>query len=299
MSRAAVVGLGLSCPLGHDPAEVFAALQQGRTGLQPHAPLAPLVGGDLAGRVEKPALRPWLRRRKDRKIMAPACRVALAAAGPAWSGSTADPVEVGIFLGVGREPPDDGESEDALAASCRDGRLDEVLLRGPGRDRYPPLLPLKTLPNMALAHISINLGIMGENGAWAGEAAAGVRALVAGVQAVAEGRCPEVLAGGADSQIDLGSARDRLRLGHSGPPGEGAAVFRLAPLGTPGTLAELELCPGAPRAPRWQGALGDLGAATGPVELALLIAGRQPGQVCLADPGEAPIGLRVHFPGPC
>lgn len=294
-----MVGLGLSCPLGHDPAEVLEALRAGRSGLQPHPPLAPLPGGDLAGRVDKPALRPWLRRRKDRKIMAPASRVALAAAGPAWSGSTADPVEVGLFLGVGREPPDDGESEDALAAACRDGRLDEVLLRGPGRDRYPPLLPLKTLPNMALAHISINLGIMGENGAWAGEAAAGMRALVAGIQAVAEGRCPEVLAGGADSQIDLGSARDRLRLGHRGPPGEGSAVFRLAPVGTPGAIAELEVSPGAPLAPRWQGALGDLGTATGPVELALLIAAREPGRVCLTDPGEAPIGVSVHFPEAC
>ncbi len=299
MSGVAVVGIGICCPLGHDPAAVLAALAAGTSGLVAHPPLAHLPPGDLAGVVAKPAVRPWLRRRKDRKIMARASTLALAAAGPAWEGSTAEPVDVGIFLGVGREPPDDGESEDALAASCRDGALDDELLRGPGRDRYPPLLPLKTLPNMALAHISINLGLMGENGAWAGESAAGLRAVVAGIQAVAEGRCPEALVGGADSLVDLGSARDRLRLGRTGPPGEGAAVLRLAPLGSPGALATLHTAPGPAESSRFRDVLGDLGAASGALELALLVAAGTAGRVCLGDPGEPPVGVAVRPVGAC
>ena len=87
------------------------------------------------------------------------------------------------------------EVEACLIASCRDGLLDDALLAGPGRDLYPPLLPLKTLPNMALAHVSINLGLMGENAAWAGEEGAGWTALHAAWWAVAEGRCAAALAG--------------------------------------------------------------------------------------------------------
>ena len=309
MTRAAVLAVGLATPLGDDPAAVLEALRSGRVGLRAHPPLAHLPGGALAGVVDGPDLKPWLRRRKDQKIMARASELALAAAGRALAGggpaAQAALEDLGIFLGVGREPPDDGESEAALAVSAVGGRLDDALLAGPGRDRYPPLLPLRTLPNMALAHISINIGAMGENGAWAGGAGAGLRAVVAGVRAVAEGRCPFALAGGADSLVDLGSARDRLRGGGRGPPGEGAAVLLLGPAGAAGALAELEV--GA-AAEDWAldaavaQQMGDLGAACGAVALALAAAGARGsggGGVSRADPGEPAAHLQVRPPGAC
>ncbi len=299
MTAVAVLGVGVCCPLGSDLALLVAALDAGTSALAPHPPLANLPTGDLAGVVAKPDLKPWLRRRKDRKIMARASELALAAAGPASVGSTAPVADMGVFIGVGREPPDDGDSEAALAAAALNGRLDDDLLAGPGRDRYPPLLPLKTLPNMVLAHISINLGYMGENGAWAGEGAAGLRALVAAVQAVSEGRCPEAMAGGADSLVGLGNARDRLRMGASGPPGEGAAVLRLGPLGSPGTLAVLDIDHGAATDLQWRPLLGDLGAAAGVFEVAILVASGRSGRVVLADPGEPPVGIAVRSAEAC
>lgn len=228
-SPIAITGLGLACPVGSEPMAALTALQTGQSGLVAHPPLHALPG-TRAGVVERPGFRPYLRRRKDAKLMTRAARLALAAAGDALQGWTGDRMSLGVYLGVGREPPDDGEAELALAVSCRDGQLDEALLAGPGRDRYPPLLPLKTLPNMALAHISIHLGIGGDNGAWAGGPEAGRCALEEACWAIREGRASAALAGGADSLVDLGSARDRLRMGEEGAPGEGAALFLLEPL---------------------------------------------------------------------
>lgn len=235
--------------------------------------------------------------------MARPSQLALAAAGPAMAGFEGDRSELGIYLGVGREPPDSGESEAALAASADGGALDEHRLAGPGRDLYPPLLPLKTLPNMALAHISINLQLMGENNAWAGDAGAGMRAVVAGMWAVHEGRAPAALVGAADAATDLGSARDRLRRGRTGAPGEAAAVLRIAPWDgvTAGVGLDLEV--GDPAAVPMdptpvRAAIGDVGAAEGVLLVAAAVQAvlrdGRPRVVRSADPGQPTVAVRVH-----
>ncbi|MEL6349337.1 MAG: beta-ketoacyl synthase N-terminal-like domain-containing protein, partial [Myxococcota bacterium] len=220
----AITRIALSCALGDAPMQVWDRAQAGDNGLSEHPPLKPLPSA-RAGVVPAIHFRPWLKRRKDAKLMTRSARLALGAAGRAMDGWTGDRDALGLFFGVGREPPDEGEAEAALAAAASEGMLDVSKLAGRGRDLYPPLLPLKTLPNMVLAHISIHLQICGENGAWAGEAEAASRAALEGAYAVAEGRAPAALVGAADSLIDLGSARDRLRMGRSGPPGEAAAAM--------------------------------------------------------------------------
>ena len=299
--RLRVEATGLVSPLGSAADELLDAPPT--RGLRDHPSLAHLPCGGVAGCVEGLDLKPWLRRRKDRKVMARPSQLALVAAGMALDGFQGDASELGLFLGVGREPPDSGESEPALAAAARDGALDEPRLAGAGRDLYPPLLPLKTLPNMALAHISINLGVMGENNAWAGDGGAGMRAVVSGMHAVLEGRAPAALVGGADSLTDLGSARDRLRRGRNGPPGEAAAVVRIGPWDgrTPGVGIDLDVTdPDAehvdPEGIR--SAMGDTGAAEGPVLLVGAIAAvardGRPRIVRVGDPGQPVVGVRVH-----
>ena len=60
----------------------------------------------------------------------------------------------------------------------------------------------------------------------------GVTAILSGYWALLEGRAPVVLVGGGDSQVDLGSARDRLRMGAQGAPGEASAALLMEPLDT-------------------------------------------------------------------
>ena len=191
----------------------------------------PGLPGVLGGVVPGPKLREWLIRRKDAKLLPRAARLALPVAGRAIQGFDGDRQELGLFVGVRREPPDEGEADPAIVASARDGQLDVGLLAGRGRDLYPPLLPLKTLPNMVLAHLSINLGVLGVADTCAGGPAAGVSALRMAMQAVVEGRCPQALAVAADSHVDGGSVRDLTRLGRDVAPGEAAVALRVVPAG--------------------------------------------------------------------
>lgn len=265
----AITAAALECALGSDSAAVEALLA-GQSGVVSHPPLSPLPS-DRAG-LARPDYRRWLRRRKDAKLMTRAARLGLATCGRALQGYTGELRELGLFIGVGREPPDDGEAEAALAAAHRDGVLDEARLAGRGRDLYPPLLPLKTLPNMILAHASIHLGIQGENGAWAGDQRASLQAARAAYWAVAEGRCPAAIISGADSAVELGAARDRLRQGRHGPAGEGAAALRIEPLESAAApLATLHLADAPGGLPDHRALLGDCGAAEGIMALTIAV----------------------------
>ena len=220
-----VLSVGCVTPLGDDPRAVCAAVRAGASALAPHPALVHLPD-DRAAVCAGPDLGPWLRRRKDARLLARAAALAMPAAGRALAGCPVpvDPETLGLYVAVGREPPDEGEAEPSMVAMHADGALDLARLGTEGRALYPPLLPLRTLPNMVLAHVSIQHGIRGENGTYAGEADAGRHALRAAVRAVEEGRAPLALVGAAYSAVDLASARDRVRAGASTPPGE-AAVF--------------------------------------------------------------------------
>ena len=203
-----VTGMGLCTPLGGHP---WREIQSGQSAVkvQPNLIDFPM---NKAAVIDAIDLRPWLKRRKDKKLMARPAQLALAAAGPALTGWTDDRSNIGIYLGVGREPGDDGESEPALVASQVDGRLSVSAVAGRCRDLYPPLLPLKTLPNMALAHICIHLGVQGENGAWFGGSAAGLTALRTGMWTVLEGRAEAALISAADTWVSQGAVRDLHRM---------------------------------------------------------------------------------------
>lgn len=272
--RCSVLGLGLRCALGEDPFVVLARLDAGESAvaLQPH--LWPLSEGRAAVAPD-PGLRPWLRHPKEAKLFARPAALALPAAGEALRAWPGERLDLGLYLGVGAEPPDSGDSEQAIIASERDGRLDEERLATLGRALYPPLLPLRTLPNMALAHLSIQLGIGGSNGAWTGRAEAGLQAVRAAMFAIAEGRCPAALAGGTDSLVELACARDLRRLDYFGPPGEAAAILLLAPPAHPAALVQLCLeTASSQEAPAiaHREALGACGAADGALALVMAVA---------------------------
>lgn len=249
-----VLAVGVVTPLGEDPAAVAAAVASGQSALAPQPHLAALPD-PRAAVVAGPDLTGWLTRKKDARLLARAARLALPAAGRALRALPAGVADdTAVYVAIGREPPDDPEAEPSLLAMHRAGALDRALLGGRGRELYPPLLPLRTLPNMVLAHVCIQHGLRGENGTFAGGPEAGAAALRAGCLAVDEGRAPYALIGAACSATDLASARDRVRLGEGAvPPGE-AAVFALIGPGA-----------GVVDAPvlDWSAALGDCGPVSG------------------------------------
>lgn len=287
--RVAITGVGLQCALGDDPTAVAALLDAGTSGIRPAGDARDrLPGGGIAACDVD--VRPFLKRRKDRKLLPRAAWLAIPAAVDALGDLSRD--DVGLFLGVGREPPED-ETEAALLAAERDGQLDVERLGREGLQAYPPLASLKTLPNLVLAHVAIQLSLTGEGGTHAGDGAAGLAAVVEGVWAIEEGRCDVVIAGGADSAVHPGRARDLARRGWGTAPGEAAAVFRLERLeaartrGAPiiatvstaaagiGVASELRL-------PHHRG-LGCCGAADGALALALALSRAPAGHVRVHD----------------
>jgi len=305
MSRLAITGLGLCTPLGPAPAR---AISEGASAVQRRSDLAGLPD-ERSAEVEQIDLKPWLKRRKDRKLMARAAQLGLAAAGAAAAQWPGDRTELGLFLGVGREQGDEGESEAAILAAQRGGRVDMDALAGPCRDLYPPLLPLKTLPNMALAHISIHLDICGENGAWAGGPGAGMAAIRAGAWAVLEGRSPAALVGAADSLCAGGNIRDRYRLPGPPPPPVGEAGVMLLIEPEAAALAREASVLGWLRLPsmgtagqtaRHHAQLGDCGAADGALAVALAVLRRESGLVLMAaDAGHPAMSVEISVDKDC
>ena len=217
-----ITQVGVVTPFGRGVDAFQTGIEHSVNALSTHDPLK-WMESSLAG-VAPQQFRQYLKRRKAAKLMTPAARLAMDAVGQIWDvvGERLDPVETGLFFSVGREPPDEGEAEAALIASAVDNPFSEEALATHGRSLYPPLLPLKTLPNLILGHLSIHFGLCGENAAWAGE---GVQSFVESVWAILEGRAERILVGAADSLIDLGQARDIKRLGVSSAPGEAAIAW--------------------------------------------------------------------------
>lgn len=227
----AITGFGVITAVGTGVDVLRDAIATGRSGYRQYPDdlrsVLPIPGYAVA----EVDCTPFLKRKKDKKLLPRAAEFALVAAGTALGADR--PPAIGCFVGVGREPSDQADTGPALLASITKGKLDLDKLGGIGRAMYPPLAPLRTLPNLILAHVAIHLDFTGESGTRAGEEAAGIAALVEGWLAVAEGRAEVVIAGGADCRIDLGSARDLVDLGLCGPtrgPGEGAAMIRMEPL---------------------------------------------------------------------
>lgn len=282
MREVAVTGVGLVTALGRDPWEVLARLLLGHSGVQVPTDaraLLPILG---VAEVEID-VGPLLKRRKDRKLLPRAAELAMAAVVDSLGDERPD--EIGIFMGVGREPTDGGASEAAiLAAIDEEGEFQAEAFGRVGLALYPPLASLRTLPNLIMAHVAIQLDLTGESGTRAGAEAAGLAAVVEGWRSVAEGRAEVVIAGGADSLTDPALARDRVRQGFVGQaPGEGAGFVRLEALDRArarGAEVFAVLHDGgtafAPesrwRSP-WEAQLGATGAAAGVVDWVLALAG--------------------------
>jgi 3-oxoacyl-[acyl-carrier-protein] synthase II len=220
-----ILGIGCATPLGTVVSDVVRRLEAGESAIRPLETLA-LLPDPRGAAVEGPPLGLWLKRKKDLKMMPRAAVLALVAAYDAMQGFNGDPEELPIFVAVGREPAECDDAEAALVAMHKEGKLAPEQLAD-GQALYPPLLPLRTLPNMILAHISIAHGIRGENATFAGGPEAGRQALAAAVRWIEEGRAEQVLVGAAWAGVELASGRDRLRLQLNDPPGEAAIFLRL------------------------------------------------------------------------
>ncbi|MCB9536327.1 MAG: hypothetical protein H6704_08685 [Myxococcales bacterium] len=309
MTPIAVTGVGLVCPAGVGLEAALARLAEG--------PLEPTVpDGDEGAGVPEPRTlcvpadfkaRDWLTRKKDLKLMARPNQLAVAAARLAVRDAglgDADLTDAGLYLGVGREPGSVDDVLPAVAHSLVDGALSLDQLVAQGMGWMNPLSSLKTLPNMSVAHVSINLGIMGPSQALCAGPSAGSDALAEGARALLEGRADVVLAGAADARVSFGDRVSAAREGVEGPVGEAAVVLlleRLPDAQARGARVHAFVELDAPTAPAPARLFGDCGAATDMAPAVVAVARGEDvtvGGVRLRPPAARPGAPAVHVRAP-
>ncbi len=184
--------------------------------------------------------------RKAIKIMSRDAQLAVVAALEAWGSGAAEGAEaerVGLFGAAGYETAALSDVLDMMATS-RDPddlhRLSVARLYGHGRDAYHPLAPLKTLPNMALFHVGMTLGLRGPQLALGSSSAAGLAALGEAHDAVKYGDVDFALAVATDSMTSLSRIEAMVEAGMlpgTTWPAEGAAAVLLGGDADVGILA--------------------------------------------------------------
>jgi hypothetical protein len=153
---------------------------------------------------------------------------ALRAAEAAVGAAPVDPLQIGIFLGVGASA---GSMEDVLRLlrpALQDGQWSGAAFARRGVGACNPTLAFQLMNNFTLAHPAILEGLGGPNGAVFSRGVGTTLALREAMWALQETDAPYVIAGGADSALHPVTASELRRLGTRRPLGEGAAVFVLA-----------------------------------------------------------------------
>lgn len=312
--RVVVTGVGLVTPLGTGLPANLEALASGRSAVAPATLLdATPFASSLAGEVPAFDARPFFRAPKalklcDRRTRLAVAAAALAVADAAFPGSALE--ALGVAVGTSGSDLGAGELSAAVARAADPERAaEEAAAFGAGAlPGLNPLWLLVHLPNMASAHVAIQLGARGPNTTVMTGEAAGLQAIVEGAEWIREGRADAVLAGGAESPVHpfAFAAHDQAgRLGGPRPlvPAEGAAVLLLeergfalargarprAELGAHALSARsaARLAASAPEAPAGplERLAGNLLAAHAPAALALALGGAVAAPLCASAPG--------------
>lgn len=235
---AVVTGLGLVTPLGPGLEATRSALADGRSAVAPATLFdASPFASPFAGEVGDLDVRSRFRVPKALKICDRRTRFAVCAAAMALAdaGFPAGPCD-GLGVAIGTSSSDLGAGElSAALARAGDPALaarDTAAFGAATLAGLNPLWLLVRLPNMASAHVAIQMEARGPNTTVMTGWAAGLSAIVEGSAWITEGRAAAVLAGGTDSGVHpfAFAAFDQAGL-LSGPsplvPAEGAAVVLL------------------------------------------------------------------------
>ena len=204
--RVAITGIGMVTPLGSEPGEILARIAAGESAASAPStfdaspfdcPVCTEIRDFDANRYfpENKTLRLMNR---DAQLAAAAARLSLQDAGlRVGSDYPAEDVALYGATGFAGVPIADITSLVRNSAAS-DGRLDLGRFGREALKRVRPVLSFKTLANMPICFVSIFEGIRGPNAVYTPWEGQGVRALVAGLQAVRSGRVSCAVVGGCD-----------------------------------------------------------------------------------------------------
>jgi 3-oxoacyl-(acyl-carrier-protein) synthase len=238
-----VTGVGVVTPLGHDLATTLSRLKRGDTGIGPVTAFDASHFADMrAAEVKGFEPRVHFRAPKSIKLTDRVARFAVAAGRMALADAgyprTPEALEgVGVVIGSSGSDLQAKDLAAALGPDAVSRAIDHIpffadrILSG-----LNPLWLLINLPNMASAHVAIQLGARGPNSTVMTDWIAGSQALAEACDWIRTGETQAVLAGGADSGVypfAFGSyeqegllGNGRTAMGTTGfVPGEGAGIL--------------------------------------------------------------------------
>jgi 3-oxoacyl-[acyl-carrier-protein] synthase II len=235
--RVVLTGSGVVTPFG-DLQQSIDAVRVRRSALAPPRAFdASSFGESRAGECHTFDARAWFRFPKALKLADQRTRLAVAAASSAFAAAGLEEqaaATAGVLIGSSSHDMQTADLGRAVGP-LTDGDVTDIdyfaarILR-----KLPPLWLLVNLPNMASAHVAIQLGAHGPNSTLTTDWICGLQAIGEAARWIGDGEADVVLAGGADCGVLplLYAALDEEGyFGGAFVPADGAAVFVLEELG--------------------------------------------------------------------
>jgi len=190
--RVVVTGMGVVCPLGNDIETVWSRLIAGESGIAPITRFDPSrLTSRVAGEVKDFDPADYVDRRTARR-MDPYSHFAVAAARQAL-----DAAELAVAPEAERLGAIVGSGGGGLSTFEQQSRV--MLEHGP--QRMSPFFATMMIPNMAAAHVSLELGLKGPLSAVNTACSAGANAVGDAFEIIRRGAAAAMLAGGAEAPI--------------------------------------------------------------------------------------------------
>ncbi len=204
--RVVVTGVGCVTPLGTTVPELWANLQESKSGVDfttlfdaknfPTRISAEVRNWSLADVGEDPAV--WEKRGRHTRFAIGAARQAVDDSGIDGS---ADPDRFGVYLGAGEGQQDFHNFSHMMVAALQNGELDLGTFIQEGLKRLDPQLELEQEPNMPAAYVATHFGAEGPNFNCLTACAASSQAVGEATEIIRRGEADVMLSGGAHSMI--------------------------------------------------------------------------------------------------
>lgn len=227
--RAVITGYGGLTPIGSDPAAVWEALSEGRSGVTNISAFdVSLLPSRIAGEIKDFVARKHFDNKneiekamgKSLKLMARTIQLGLVASKIAMKDAGLargqyDPTRFGLVFGSSMIAIDidDIVAASRVAAEAGNGEVDLLAWGEKGIETVEPTWMLKYLPNMAACHVSVMFDLQGPSNSITEDDVASLLALGEAYRHIGREQADAFLIGGADSKISyLSLARHALFL---------------------------------------------------------------------------------------
>ena len=205
--RVVVTGIGMINPMGHNAADVWAGLQEGKSGVDyttlfdasgfPTKISAEVKNWDIVDTGEPADV--WKHRGRHTKFAAGAAKQAISDSGV--MDVISDPTRFGVYLGSGEGNQDFTTFSRMMMAALADGEYDASKFVSRGIELLNPVKELEQEPNMPAAHMANMFNAQGPNFNCLTACAASSQAVGEATEIIRRGDADVMLAGGTHSMI--------------------------------------------------------------------------------------------------